>query len=195
MFARQISSACPSSTRLCPATISYDCLLKGGEIMVTLQSTQSSAPPNTPPVRLPRALELNRKIYTFIAAKRNETDEIYQHRLSRMLLDVEHTESGNATRFYARYGHLFRWIPAWKCFLFYNGKFWEKDERKMAYAYAKRVAAYIETEAELIEPPTDDEGQPLMLPTIAITDKPTQEQAAILGQFKAHDSHVEALKM
>ena len=46
---------------------------------------------------------------------------------------------GNANRFVAQYGDKIRHVPAWKCWLIFDGKRWVKDEKAKVEKLAKKM--------------------------------------------------------
>ena len=127
--------------------------------------------------------------------KRSCSEEEFQYRLSKVLCQVERTDTGNAIRLHARYGHHFRFIPEANKFFTYldrEGRY-QLDTEFHVMAYAKKTAAYIDMERDCVSPPTDEDGNPLMLPILAPGEKPTAEQQAILDRFAAYESQKKAL--
>lgn len=61
---------------------------------------------------------------------------------------LETTDLGNSDRFLAWHKHEIRYCHAWKSWLVWNGKIWEKDERGAIYALASRTVRRIHHEAD-----------------------------------------------
>jgi putative DNA primase/helicase len=53
------------------------------------------------------------------------------------------TDTANAKRLAAKFGHLFRWCGALKCFLIWDGKRWCAGDNVQMEAFAKRIAAQL----------------------------------------------------
>lgn len=60
----------------------------------------------------------------------------------------ECTDTGNAERLIARHGREIRYCAAWKCWLVWDGKRWERDVRGRVHHFAKLTARSIYGEAE-----------------------------------------------
>lgn len=142
---------------------------------------------------LTRDARVRREIAKFTLAHQHLTPEVYQFKLSRILAKVELSDAGNALRFHARYGNQFCYVKETGQWLQWNGRIWKADNAFSIMHYALRTTAYIDMEAEIIPPPTDEQGHLLMKPQLSAIDTPTADQAAILKKFDAHDKHVESL--
>ena len=146
-------------------------------------------------IHLTRDEKLQRQIVAFVKSNKHLPEDLYQFKLSRLLAKVECTDVGNAIRFAARYGRMFRYIVSWERWMRWNGKYWEHDEHSVQLnAFAEKTASYIEMEADLLPTPQDSQHNPLIEPIIGLMDTPTKEQAAVLKQFAEHDEVVKAMK-
>lgn len=145
-------------------------------------------------VRVSRDEELRNNILLYVSSHQNVPDTKYQYQLSKLLSVVECTETGNAIRFHARYGSMFHWVAKWNMWYYWNGRVWVEDDKSLIMLYAKKVAASLELEGDLIPLPTDEQGELLAYPTVSIVDKPTPEQSAIAAQFQEREEKVTALK-
>lgn len=155
--------------------------------MITLSDTHVAPP-------LTRDAKIRQRLDAFARAHQGLKPDVYQFQLSKILSQVELSDAGNALRFYARYGHQFHFVKETGAWLQWNGRIWKKDETFSIMSYALKVAAYIDMEADVIPPPRDKDGQPLVYPSLGVLDTPTIEQSAIIKQFAEYEKHVEQLK-
>ena len=70
-----------------------------------------------------------------------------QHDLDRALCRLSLTEFGLAERFLARYGDRFRYVEAWKKWLFFNGTRWVRTELA-SQRYAQYTILALKREAK-----------------------------------------------
>lgn len=58
------------------------------------------------------------------------------------------TDLGNSERLVDRFGHLLRYCHPWRCWLYFDGTRWVRDERGMAATFAKRTVRAMLQEAQ-----------------------------------------------
>lgn len=141
---------------------------------------------------------LRRKIQGTLEYYRNHpySEDEFQFKLSKVLCQVERTDTGNAIRLAARYGHLVHYVPETDKFYVYNEREgrWLVDAEYQIVAYAKKVSAYVNMEKDCIPLPTDEQGNPLMLPVLSPLEKPTPDQQAIIDRFTEYERQAKELK-
>lgn len=139
---------------------------------------------------------LRRKIQGTLEYYRNHpySEDEFQFKLSKVLCQVERTDTGNAIRLAARYGHLVHYVPEPDKWYIWDGKRWVIDAEFQIVAYAKKVSAYVNMEKDCIPLPTDEQGNPLMLPVLSPLDKPTPDQQAIIDRFTEYERQAKELK-
>ena len=138
--------------------------------------------------------QLRRNIHQFMAMYHDLPDEEYQYKLSKLLAVVDCTDTGNAIRYHARYSSKFRYVHEWKRWIVWNGRQWLEDYEGAVIEHAQRIGAYVEMEADVLPPPSDINGEPLMYPTVSIVDSLTPQQRDILEKFAIYEKQVANLK-
>lgn len=65
------------------------------------------------------------------------------------------TDLGNSERLADTYGHLLRYVEAWGSWLFYDGRYWSRDETGQVHRFAQQVVRSLYAEAAKIEDDDD----------------------------------------
>src|SRR3990172_7306466 len=114
-----------------------------------------------------------------IQLKYPETADTQKPILVKVDGQINHlTDLGNAQRLAARYKGCFFWCEASKCFLAWNGKYWQKDDSGQLMRFAKDTALSIYIEAanetddakrrELVNHAKRSESEPKLQAMIAL---------------------------
>lgn len=90
------------------------------------------------------------------------------------------TDLGNARRLVARFGDSIRYVHAWKCWFYWDGKRWVRDQTGHIYRMAKRTVQAIGAEAEAID--NDDERKAVLRWALASESKKSIEAMIALAQ-------------
>ncbi len=104
----------------------------------------------------------------------------YQKSLHALLAQSHTTDVGNALRMYARFGSDLRYVEKWGAWYVWNGKMWQRDERKNIVSLAQDMTGYILEEAKCIAVPKGLEDKITAL--VRDQDSLNGEQTALLGE-------------
>jgi putative DNA primase/helicase len=140
-------------------------IIDKGYVLMTKKKKATMPPTTARPSLQTKDAILRDNINAFVATHALELSSLdYQYNLSRLLCNVEETDTGNAIRFAARYGHLCKYVPEPDKWYIWTGVLWAEDTTGAAMQFAKQTAAYMEMEADFIPLPQDDEGYPIPYP-------------------------------